>query len=174
MLNLEEKKAIVAEVAEVAARAQSLITAEYRGITVDAMTELRKQARNEGVYLRVVKNSLTRRAIEGTDYACLDGSLTGPLVLAFSEEDPAAAARIMKDFVKDNDKLIVRDIVLSGKLMDASQLGTLASMPTLDQALGMLCGVMQAPITKLVRTLAEPNTKLVRVIAAVRDTKEAA
>ena len=175
MLNLEEKKAIVAEVAEVAANAQSAITAEYRGLTVDQMTTLRKEARSASVYLRVVKNSLARRAVEGTEYACLQDSLTGPLMLAFSQEDPAAAARIFKEFAKDkaNDKLVVRSIALGGKLMDASQLATLASMPTRDQALGMLCGVIQAPISKLVRTLAEPNNKLARVMGAVRDTKAA-
>jgi large subunit ribosomal protein L10 len=173
MLNLEEKKAIVAEVAEVAANAQSAIAAEYRGLTVDEMTALRKEARGADVYLRVVKNTLARRAVEGTDYACLQDTLTGPLMLAFSNEDPAAAARIFKDFAKDHDKLVVRSIALGGKLMDASQLAILASMPTREQALGMLCGVIQAPISKFVRTLAEPNNKFARVMGAVRDTKAA-
>ena len=106
MLNLEEKKAIVAEVAEVAANAQSAIAAEYRGLTVDEMTALRKEARGADVYLRVVKNTLARRAVEGTDYACLQDTLTGPLMLAFSKEDPAAAARIFKDFAKEHEKLV--------------------------------------------------------------------
>ena len=173
MLNLEEKKAIVAEVAEIAASAHSVIAAEYRGITVGDMTALRKQAREANVYLRVVKNSLARRAVEDTDYACLQDMLTGPLMLAFSQEDPAAAARIFKDFVKTNDKLVVRSIALGARLMDASQLETLAKMPTREQALGMLAGVMQAPISKFVRTVAEPTNKLARVLAAVRDTKAA-
>lgn len=173
MLNLEEKKAIVAEVAEIAASAHSVITAEYRGITVGDMTVLRKQAREANVCLRVVKNSLARRAMEGTDYVCLQDMLTGPLMLAFSQEDPAAAARIFKDFVKTNDKLVVRNIALGDKLMDASQLEMLASMPTREQALGMLAGVIQAPISKFVRTVAEPTNKLARVLAAVRDTKAA-
>ncbi len=174
MLNLEEKKAIVAEVAEIAASTHSVIAAEYSGITVDKLTDLRKQAREANVVLRVIKNSLAKRAFEGTDYACLNDSLTGPLVLAFSQEDPAAAARIFKDFVKDNNKLIVKSIALGDKLMDASQLEMLAKMPTRDQALGMLAGVMQAPISKFVRTVAEPTNKLARVLAAVRDTKQAA
>ena len=174
MLNLEEKKAIVAEVAEIAAGTHSVIAAEYTGLTVDKLTDLRKQAREQNVVLRVIKNSLAKRAFEGTDYACLNDSLTGPLMLAFSQEDPAAAARIFKDFVKDNSKLIVKSIALGDKLMDASQLEMLAKMPTRDQALGMLAGVIQAPISKFVRTVAEPTNKLARVLAAVRDTKQAA
>ena len=174
MLNLEEKKAIVAEVAEIVAGSHSVIAAEYSGITVDKLTDLRKQAREANVVLRVIKNSLAKRAFEGTDYACLNDSLTGPLMLAFSQEDPAAAARIFKDFVKDNSKLVVKSIALGDKLMDASQLEMLAKMPTRDQALGMLAGVMQAPISKFVRTVAEPTNKLARVLAAVRDTKQAA
>ncbi len=174
MLNLEEKKAIVAEVAEIVAGTTSVIAAEYRGLTVDKLTELRKQARESDVVLRVIKNSLAKRAFEGTDYACLQDSLSGPLLLAFSQEDPAAAARIFNDFVKDNDKLIVKSIALGDKLMDASQLETLAKMPTRDQALGMLAGVIQAPISKFVRTVAEPTNKLVRVLAAVGESKQAA
>lgn len=174
MLNLEEKKAVVAEVAEIVASTNSVIAAEYRGLTVDKLTELRKQARESSVVLRVIKNSLAKRAFEGTDYACLNDSLSGPLLLAFSQEDPAAAARIFKDFVKDNDKLIVKSIALGDKLMDASQLEMLAKMPTRDQALGMLAGVMQAPVSKFVRTVAEPTNKLVRVLAAVGESKQAA
>lgn len=174
MLNLEEKKAVVAEVAEIVASTNSVIAAEYRGLTVDKLTELRKQARESSVVLRVIKNSLAKRAFEGTDYACLNDSLSGPLLLAFSQEDPAAAARIFKAFVKDNDKLIVKSIALGDKLMDASQLEMLAKMPTRDQALGMLAGVMQAPVSKFVRTVAEPTNKLVRVLAAVGESKQAA
>jgi large subunit ribosomal protein L10 len=174
VLSLEEKKAIVAEVADVAANASSLIAAEYRGLTVDQITSLRKESRNAGVYLRVVKNTLARRAIEDTEYACISDLLVGPTILAFSQEDPAAAARVFKEFVKTNEKLVVKSIALGGKLMEASQLETLAKMPTRDQALGMLAGVFQAPIAKFVRTLAEPNNKLARVLAAVRDQKQAA
>lgn len=173
MLNLEQKKAVVAEVADVAASAQSAIAAEYRGLSVEAMTTLRKEARSAGVYMRVVKNTLAKRAVDGTDFDCLKEALTGPLILAFSQEDPAAAARIIRDFVKGHDKLVVKAIALSGKLMDASELKRLADMPTREQALGMLLGVMQAPISKFARTLNEVPSKLVRSLAAVRDQKQA-
>ncbi|MDH5435311.1 MAG: 50S ribosomal protein L10 [Gammaproteobacteria bacterium] len=171
MLNLEQKKEIVAEVADVAANAQSAIAAEYRGLTVDQMTSLRKEARNAGVYLRVVKNTLAKRAVDGTDFDCLKDALVGPLVLFFSQEDPASGARIVRDFSKQSDKLIVKAIVLSGKMMEPSELKRLAEMPTREQAISMLMGVMLAPITKFVCTLAEPNNKLARTFAAVRDQK---
>ena len=171
MLTLEQKKVIVAEVEEVAKTAQSAIAAEYRGLTVDDMTKLRAEARNAGVYLRVVKNTLARRALQETDYACMSDELKGPLVLAFSQEDPASAARIMKDFAKENDKLTVKVIALSGKLLAPGDLNALASMPTKDQAIGMLMSVMKAPVEKFVRTLAEPTAKMVRTVAAVRDQK---
>ncbi len=173
-LRLEDKKAVVAEVGAVASEAYSLVAAEYRGLSVDDMTTLRKEARNSGVYLRVVKNSLARRAVEGTEFECVSKELTGPLVLAFSQEDPGAAARVVKDFSKENDKLVVRIVSVGGEVFPAADLDRLAKLPTLDQALGMLAGVLQAPITKFVRTLAEPHTKLVRTLAAVRDQKEAA
>ena len=171
MLNLEQKKEIVAEVANVAASAQSVIAAEYRGLTVDEMTSLRKEARNSGVYLRVVKNTLAKRAVDGTDFDCLKDALVGPLVLFFSEEDPASGARIVRDFSKQSDKLVVKALVLSGKMLEPSELKRLADMPTYDQAISMLMGVLQAPIGKFVRTLAEPNNKLARVLAAVKDQK---
>ncbi len=173
-LNLEQKKAIVAEVAEVASSAYSAIAAEYRGLTVEDMTELRATARQSGVYLRVVKNTLARRAVEGTDFDCMQEGLTGPLVLAFSQEDPGAAARVIKDFAKGNDKLVVRLVSIGGKLLDPSEIETLAKMPTYDQAISMLMSVMKAPIEKLTRTLNEVPGKLVRTVAAVRDAKEAA
>jgi large subunit ribosomal protein L10 len=173
-LNLEQKKAIVAEVADVASGALSAVAAEYRGLTVDEMTELRVQARNNGVYLRVVKNSLARRAVEGTDFACMAEGMTGPLVLAFSQEDPGAAARVIKDFSKDHEKLEVRLVSIGGKLLAASELATLAKMPTYEQAISMLMGTMKAPIQKFVTTLNEVPGKLVRTVAAIRDAKEAA
>lgn len=173
MLNLEQKKAVVAEVAGVAASAQSAIAAEYCGLSVDAMTTLRKEARSAGVYMRVVKNTLAKRAVDGTDFDCLKDVLTGPLILAFSQEDPAAAARVIRTFAKDHDQLVVKAIALSGKLMGASELARLADMPTREQALGMLLGVMQAPISKFARTLNEVPGKLVRTMAAVRDQKQA-
>lgn len=172
-LNRDQKEAIVAEVAEVAKSAYSAVGAEYTGLTATDMTELRAKARDGGVYLRVVKNTLARRAVEGTDFECLNEALVGPLVLAFSQEDPGAAARVMKDFAKGNDKLVVKLVSISGKLLPASELERLATMPTKDQAIAMLMGVMKAPIQKFVRTLQEPHAKMVRTFAAVRDQKAA-
>lgn len=173
-LTLEQKKAVVAEVSEVAKSAHSAVAAEYRGITVEKMTEMRAKARSEGVYLKVAKNTLVKRAVEGTEFECMTEELTGPLLFAFSIEDPGAAARLIKDFSKGEDKLVVRLVAMGAKLYQASELERLASMPTRDQAIAMLMGVMKAPIEKFVRTLAEPHTKLVRTIAAVRDSKQAA
>ena len=173
-LRLEDKKAIVAEVAEVAASAYSAVAAEYRGLSVAEMTDLRSKAREGGVYLKVVRNTLARRAVEDTDFACMQDIFVGPLVLAFSQEDPGAAARVVKDFAKDHNKLIVKAVSVSGKLLPAEDLDKLAKMPTYDQAISMLMSVMQAPISKFVRTLAEPHAKLTRTVAAVRDQKQAA
>jgi large subunit ribosomal protein L10 len=173
-LNIEQKKAIVAEVAEVASGAYSAIAAEYRGLTVAQMTELRANARNNGVYVRVIKNSLARRAMEGTDFACMAEGMTGPLVMAFSQEDPGAAARVIKDFAKENDKLVVKLVAIGGKLLAPSEIETLAKMPTYEQAISMLMGTMKAPIQKLVTTCNEVPGKLVRTVAAIRDAKEAA
>ena len=173
-LNLEQKKAVVAEVNEIAASALSVVAAEYRGLTVEELTELRVKSREAGVQIRVVKNSLARRAFEDTGYACMNETLVGPLVLGFSQEDPGGAARIMKAFSKEHDKLVVKSLSLGDSLLDASQLGTVASLPTREQALAILMGVMKAPVEKLVRTLAEPHGKLVRTVAAVRDAKESA
>jgi len=130
--------------------------------------------RKQGVYLRIVRNTLARRAVEGTDYACLQEALVGPIVLAFSREDPASAARLIRDFTREHEKLVVKAVALGGRLMDAAELKRLADMPTREQAIAMLMGVMQAPATKFVRTLAEPANKLARVLAAVRDQKQAA
>lgn len=172
-LSLEDKKVVVSEVAQVATTALSAIAAEYSGLTVGQMTELRAQARNGGVYLRVVKNTLARRAIEGTEYKCMREGLTGPLILAFSQEDPGSAARLVKDFSKENEQLKVRMVSIGGELMDATALDRLASLPTREQALSMLMALMKAPVEKFVRTLAEPHAKLTRTIAAVRDQKQA-
>ncbi len=173
-LNLDEKKAVVAEVNEVASSALSVVAAEYRGLTVEELTELRVKSREAGVQIRVVKNTLARRAFEDTGYACMNEALVGPLILGFSMEDPGGAARVMKAFAKEHDKLIVKALSLGDTLLDASQLGTVADLPTREQALAMLLGVMKAPVEKFVRTLAEPHAKLVRTVAAVRDAKEAA
>ncbi len=173
-LNFEQKKAVVAEVAGVASTAVAAVAAEYRGLTVEEMTELRAKARTGGVYLKVAKNTLVRRAVEGTEYECMKDSLTGPLLFAFSLEDPGAAARLVKDYGKDHDKLVARLVAVGGQLYDASELERLSKLPTREQALAILMGVMKAPVEKLVRTLAEPHAKLVRTVAAVRDAKQAA
>ena len=174
MLTREQKEAIVAEVAIIARNAQSAIAAEYRGLTVEQMTKLRHEARNAGVYLKVVKNTLARRALTDTGYACMSDSLRGPLVLAFSKEEPAAAARIVRDFAKDNEKLVVKALALNGKLLSPGDLLALATMPTRDEALSRLLAVMKAPVEKLARTIKAPADKLVRTMAALRDQKQAA
>ena len=173
-LSFSEKEAIVADVAEVAASAHSAVAAEYHGLTSEQMTKLRADARNGGVYLRVIKNTLAKRAFEGTDYACMNEALIGPLVLAFSQEDPGSAARVIKAFAKENNKLVVKALSVGGQLLEAGDLERLASLPTKDQAISMLMSVMQAPITKLARTINEVPGKLVRTVAAVRDAKQSA
>jgi large subunit ribosomal protein L10 len=173
-LDFEQKQAVVAEVAEAAGKALAAVAAEYRGLTVEEMTEFRVKAREGGVYIKVAKNTLVRRAIEGTDYECMQDSLAGPLLLAFSMDDPGAAARLVKDYSKDHDKLIAKLVAVGGTLYDASELERLSSLPTYDQAIAILMGVMKAPVEKFVRTLAEPQAKLVRTLAAVRDAKQAA
>jgi large subunit ribosomal protein L10 len=172
-LNLEDKKALVAEVAEIAASAQSVVAAEYRGITVSQMTDLRAKARAQGVYLRVVKNTLARKAVAGTSFEAIGSHLKGPLVLAFSKDDPGAAARVVKDFAKANDKLVATLVSLGGPVLSGKDLDKVAALPTREQALSQLLGVLKAPIEKFVRTVAAPHTKLVRTIAAVRDQKQA-
>ena len=173
-LSFAEKEAIVSEVAEVAASAYSAVTAEYIGLSAEEMNELRAKARSVGVYLRVVKNNLDRLAVNGTDYECLQDTLTGPLLMAFSQEDPGAAARVLKDFAKENNKLVIKALSVSGQLLAASEIDRLASLPTKEQAISMLMSVMQAPIAKFARTLNEVPGKLVRTVAAVRDAKQAA
>ena len=173
-LKLEDKKALVEEVATVAAKAQSVVAAEYRGLTVAQMTELRAKARAHGVYVRVVKNTLARRALAGTSFEPIGPALKGPLVLAFSRDDPGAAARVVKDFAKVNEKLVATLVSLGGQVLPGKDIEKVASLPTREQALAMLLGVLKAPIEKLVRTLAEPQAKLARTLAAIRDSKQAA
>ena len=172
-LNLEDKKALVAEVNAEASKALSVVAAEYRGLSVTQMTNLRTKARAAGVYMRVVKNTLARKAVAGTSFECLSPVLKGPLVLAFSKDDPGAAARVIKAFSKDNDKLVTTAVSLGGQLLTAKSLDQVASLPTREQALAMLMGVMKAPIQKLVGTLQATPSKLVRTLAAVRDQKQA-
>jgi large subunit ribosomal protein L10 len=173
-IRLEDKKQIVSEVNEAANNALSAVLADYRGVTVSDLTALRKTAREEGVYLRVVRNTLLKRAVEGTQYECINEALTGPTILAFSMEDPGAAARVLKDFAKANDKFEVKALSVGGKLLGADQIDALATLPTYDQAVSMLMSVMLAPVTKLVRTFNEVPTKVTRAVAAVRDQKQAA
>jgi large subunit ribosomal protein L10 len=173
-LHLDDKKALVAEVSAIAARAQSLVAAEYRGLTVGEMTELRAKARGQGVYMRVVKNTLARRAVAGTTFENIGAVLKGPLVLAFSQDDPGAAARLVKAFAKDHDKLVATALSLGGQLLPAKDLDKVASLPTRPQALAKLMAVLQAPAQKLVGTLAATPSKLVRTLAAVRDQRQAA
>ena len=172
-LRLEQKQQIVAEVNEVAASALSAVIADYRGLTVAEMTEMRVKARESGVYLRVVRNTLAKRAVEGTEYECLNDAFVGPTLLAFSQEDPGAAARLIKEYAKDFAELEVRALSIGGLLLSADQLDRVAKLPTLDQARSMLMSVMQAPVVKLARSLNEVPGKLVRTIAAVRDQKQA-
>ncbi len=173
-LSLEEKKAVVSEVAEIAAVAHSAVAAEYRGLSVVEMTQLRARARDGGVYLRVIKNTLAKRAIQGTDFECMQDGLTGPLLLAFSREEPGAAARLVKDFAKEHDRLVPTLVSFGGKMLAAADLDRLAKMPTRDQAISLLMAVMKAPTEKFVRTLNEVPGKLVRTVAAVRDQKQSA
>jgi large subunit ribosomal protein L10 len=165
-LTVEAKQAVVTEVAAVAKTAQSAVAAQYRGLTVAEMTKLRVAARQAGVYVRVVKNTLARRAIEGTSFECMKGSLKGPLVLAFSREDPGAAARVVKGFAKEHDKLVTVALSIGGELYPASDIDRLASLPTLTEARTMLVRVLNAPLTKLVRTLAEPAAMMARTLKA--------
>ena len=173
-LRLDDKKAMVAEVAGVAAKAQSVVAAEYRGLTVSQMTSLRSKARASGVYLRVVKNTLARKAIAGTQFECVGKSLKGQLILAFSKDDPGAAARLVKAFAKDNDKLVTTVVSLGGTMLSPKDLDKVASLPTLEAARSTLLGALQAPVAMLARTIAEPHAKLVRAIAAVKDKRQAA
>jgi len=172
-LNLESKKAIVAEVSTIAASALSAVAAEYRGVSVVDMTELRAKAREQGVYLKIAKNSLVKRAVEGTEFECMQDELKGPLIMAFSQEDPGGAARVIEEFSKDNDKIIAKVIAIGGEVLPIEQLAALAKLPTRDQAIALLMAVMKAPTEKFVRTLNEVPGKMVRTVAAVCDQKQA-
>ena len=172
-LRLEDKKALVKEVNAVAGDSVTAVAAEYRGLSVAEMTELRREARNAGVYMRVVKNTLARRAVEGTEFECMQETLKGPILLAFAKDDPGAAARVIKNFAKEHDALQAVSLSAGGQLLPASDLATLADLPTLDQARAMLLGVMMAPMTKLARTLAEPSAMLARTLSA-RGSQETA
>jgi large subunit ribosomal protein L10 len=171
-LNLEQKKAVVVEVSEQVSTAQAIIVAEYRGLQVGHMTELRAQARKSGVYLRVLKNTLVRRAVEGTPFSGLANEMVGPLVFGISS-DPVSAAKVLSDFAKANDKFIIKAGAMPNQVMDANAVQALAALPSRDELLAKLLGTMQAPVAKFVRTLNEVPTKFVRGLAAVRDQKAA-
>ena len=165
-LKLEDKKTLVKEVNVVAGESLSAVAAEYRGLSVAEMTGLRREAREAGVYLRVVKNTLARRAVEGTEFECMQETLKGPILLAFSKEDPGAAARVIREFAKEHEALQAVSLSAGGQLMPASDLKMLADLPTLDQARAMLLGGLVAPMAQLVRTLAEPPAMFVRTLSA--------
>ncbi|MCH7671742.1 MAG: 50S ribosomal protein L10 [Proteobacteria bacterium] len=173
-IRLEDKQQIVSEVNQAANSALSAVLADYRGVSVGDLTELRKTARENKVYLRVVRNTLLKRAVAGTEFECIQEVLIGPTILAFSQEDPGAAARVLKDFAKENANFEIKALSVDGKLLEASQIDVLAKLPTHDQALSILMGVMLAPVTKLARTLIEVPSKVTRVVAAVRDQKQEA
>ena len=172
-LNLEEKKAVVVEVSEQVAKAQAIVVAEYSGLHVGDMTKLRAQARKSGVYLRVIKNTLVRRAVDGTPFSGLGSQMVGPLVFGISA-DPVSAAKVMSEFAKANDKFIIKAGAMPNHVMDASGVKALASMPSREELLSKLLGTMQAPIAQFVRTLNEVPTGFVRGLAALRDQKQAA
>lgn len=173
-MSFEAKKAMVAEVREVADRAHSAVLAEYRGLSAGDMDQLRRNAREGGAYLKVVKNNLARIALAGTDYECMGEAFAGPVVLGFSLEDPGAAARVMSDFRKENDLLNVTAISFAGQLLPGAELDRLAKLPTRDQALAQLMGLMKAPIRRLATVTREPVAQAARAVAAVRDQKQAA
>ena len=160
-LNLSQKQNVVAELADVASKAHSLVAAEYAGITVSQLTAMRKKARETGVYLRVVKNTLASRAVAGTEFECVQDALVGPLLYAFSTEEPGAAGRLIKEFAKTNDKLKPQVVSMSGKLMKGSDLDMLASLPTRDQAIAMFLALLM-----------EPASRVARVFKAIGDQKE--
>ena len=172
-LNLEEKKEVVAEVSAKIATAQAVVLAEYRGLPVEAITNLRKQARASGVYLRVLKNTLARRAVQGTPFEKLADQMVGPLAYGISD-DPVAAAKVLQAYAKKNEKLVIKGGAMPNVMMTAKEVGQLASMPSREQLLATLMGTVQAPIAKFVQTLNEVPSKFVRTVAAVRDQKEKA
>lgn len=172
-LKLEDKKVIVAEVNEAAGNALSAVVADYRGMEVGALTEMREKARHGKIYLRVVRNTLAKRAVAGTEFECLTDALVGPSLIGFSLEEPSAAAKLFKDIAKDNDKLEIRARAIGGQLLDASQVDAVAKLPTKDEAIAMLMSVMTAPVAKFVRTMNEVPGKLVRTVAAVGEAKKA-
>lgn len=173
-LNLNDKKAIVAEVSEVAKHSISLVVADYRGLDVPAITALRSKARETGVYLRVIRNTLAKRALTDTTFECMNDSLVGPLIFGFATNEPSAAARLFKDFAKEHKTFEVKALSVAGQFYQANQLDAVASLPTKEEALSQLACALLAPVTKLARTLAEPYTSLARALEDYRTKKEQA
>jgi len=170
-LNLEQKQAVVAEIGAQLAHAQTIVLAEYRGLEVQEMTDLRKKARSAGVYLRVLKNTLARRAVAGTPFAGLSDKMIGPLAYGISS-DPVQAAKVLQEFAKSNEKFVIKAGAMPNLVMSAKDVAELAKMPSREELLAKLLGTMQAPVAKFVRTLNEVPAKFVRTVAAVRDQKE--
>ena len=170
-LNLDEKKAVVAEVSAEIAKAQAIVVAEYRGLEVGNMTDLRRKARASGVFLRVLKNTLARRAVQGTPFEKLTDQLVGPLIYGIST-DPVATAKVLNEFAKANDKLVIKGGAMPNALISSAEVKALASLPSRDELLSKLLGTMQAPVAQFVRTLNEVPTRFVRTLAAVRDASE--
>ena len=172
-LKLEDKQAVVAEVGAEVARAKAIILAENRGLEVEQMTELRRRARNAGIYLRVVKNTLARRAVADTPFAGLAEKMVGPLAYGISS-DPVAVAKVLHEFAKGNEKFAIKGGAMGTYVMTSKEVASLATMPSREELLAKLLGTMQAPVAQFVRTLNEVPSRFVRVLAAVRDAKDAA
>ncbi len=173
MLKIEDKKLIVSELADVVSKAISAGVADYRGLTVAEMAKLREQARQQGIYLKVVRNTLAKRAIADSEFVCLNEALVGSVFVMFAENEPGAIARLLKEAIKDNDKLQVRALAVGNKLFTADALEAIANLPNREQALGCLLLTLKAPVTKLAQTTQEIYGKLVRTVAAIRDKKSA-
>lgn len=170
-IGLDTKKQIVEEVNDVASRALSVVVAEYRGIESGEMNALRVKAREQGVFLKVVRNTLARRAVEGTKFEDMQSAFTGQLIYGFSEEAPGLAARLFKDFAKENDRLVVTAMSIGDGVLGPEKLDAVASLPTREEALAQLLATFKAPITKFVQTVNEVPSKAVRVLAAIKDAK---
>jgi large subunit ribosomal protein L10 len=171
-LSFKDKQAIVAEISEVAKSSISLVVADYRGLSVSQMGALRKKARESGVYLQVVRNTLAKRALEGTDFECIGEALVGPLVYGFAKNEPGAAARLFKGFAKENERLEVKALSLAGQFYGPSHLDAVASLPSRDEARAQLAAMLLAPVTTLARLISEPSAKFARALNALKDQKE--
>lgn len=171
-LQLAQKEAIVADVRSAAEVGQAAVLADYRGLTVEELTALRRQARDSGVYLRVVRNTLLKRAVAGTEYECLGPAANGPTMLAFSNDEPGAAARLLRTAAEDLEALDVKAVAIGGQLLPATDIDRLASLPSREEALAQLMAVMRAPIAKLARTLSDVPGKLVRTVAAIGEQRQ--